>query len=432
MKYILSICIVVAMLISCTHKHEHSHDQESAHVHGADCNHNHDHEHNHDHDHESTHQHGEDCSHDHEHEHEHVGHDHDHTGAEAAKPAHDHGPDAITFTPEQAAKIDFQVAQPTVAPFGDVIKTTAQILSSQSGEAIVTAKASGTALLAGNLTEGQVVARNQTLFSIKASGTENNLSVRFTEAKSNLEKADAAYRRAYELVKLALVSEQEYQEAKSEYEVAQSVYSTLSESYSGSGQRVNSPQAGYVKQVFVGNGEFVSEGQALVSIVSDKNLQLRAEVAPRYASVLPYIEDAVIKTRNKTYSLSELNGRVLSYARTLSDGNYMLPVVFQVDNHADLLPGSFVEISIRVKSEKEAIILPNTALTEEQGLFFVYVQLCPESYEKRQVMIGASDGLNTQITHGISSDERVVTRGALSVKLAQASGALDPHAGHVH
>ena len=46
--------------------------------------------------------------------------------------------------------------------------------------------------------------------------------------------------------------------------------------------------------------------------------------------------------------------------------------------------------------------------------------------------IGVTDGVNVRITSGITAGERVVTKGAISLKLSQGAAALDPHAGHVH
>lgn len=436
MKYILSLCIAMAMLVSCGHKHEHNHDHEG-HVHGESCNHDHDHEH-------EGHIHGEDCDHDHEHDHEgHVhgegcdhDHDHDHNHDHEAEEAHEHthAPDAIIFTPEQAAKIEFEVSAPAMEPFGQVIKTTAQVQSSQTDETIIAAKAPGVILFSGkNITEGQAVSSGQTLFSVSGVGLDSNSAVRFAEAKSNYERAADAYTRAEELVKETIISEREFLERKSEYEVAKAVYDNLVKNFTGSGQRIASTKAGYIKQLLVSNGQYVEEGQALVRISSDKSLMLKADVSPKYASQLPNIADATIIGSNKQiYTLKELNGKVLSYGRSLNDGNYLLPVSFQIDNKAAFLPGGFVEMYIRIQSSEPVMSLPNTALTEEQGLFFVYVQLCGESYEKRLVTTGATDGLRTQILSGLNKDERVVTKGAMSVKLAQASGALDPHAGHVH
>ena len=56
----------------------------------------------------------------------------------------------------------------------------------------------------------------------------------------------------------------------------------------------------------------------------------------------------------------------------------------------------------------------------------------PESFEKREVKIGKTDGTKTEILSGLKPTERIVTRGGILVKLASVSNSLDPHAGHVH
>ena len=41
--------------------------------------------------------------------------------------------------------------------------------------------------------------------------------------------------------------------------------------------------------------------------------------------------------------------------------------------------------------------MPRTALTEEQGIFFVYLQLDEEGYKKQEVNLGADNGKSVQI-----------------------------------
>lgn len=77
------------------------------------------------------------------------------------------------------------------------------------------------------------------------------------------------------------------------------------------------------------------------------------------------------------------------------------------------------------------ISLPHTALTEEQGSYFVYLQLDDECYKKQEVTLGADNGQNVQILSGIASGDRVVTHGAYQVKLASASNVLPAHS-HEH
>jgi hypothetical protein len=133
-----------------------------------------------------------------------------------------------------------------------------------------------------------------------------------------------------------------------------------------------------------------------------------------------------------TYSLKQLNGKIVSYGRTVNPDNFMIPVLIQIDNKADFVPGSFVEIFLKISSNSEALTVPNTALLEEQGFFFVFMQITPELFEKKEVKIGATDGFRTEIIKGLEPSDRIVSKGAMLVKLAQAAGALDPHSGHVH
>ena len=79
-------------------------------------------------------------------------------------------------------------------------------------------------------------------------------------------------------------------------------------------------------------------------------------------------------------------------------------------------------------AEREGVLsLPVEALTEEQGVYFVYVQLDEDCYRKQAVTVGASDGERVEITSGLKDGERVVTRGAIHVKLASASNAIPAH-----
>ncbi|MCK7461958.1 MAG: hypothetical protein MZU84_07820 [Sphingobacterium sp.] len=58
--------------------------------------------------------------------------------------------------------------------------------------------------------------------------------------------------------------------------------------------------------------------------------------------------------------------------------------------------------------------------------------MTPELFEKREVLPGVTDGIRTEILKGIFENERIVTQGAVFIKLAQSTGTLDAHSGHVH
>ena len=71
-------------------------------------------------------------------------------------------------------------------------------------------------MISGNaVLEGKDVSKGQTLFSISGSElADNNISVRYAEARNNLEKAKADYERSTELAKDQIVSAKDLLSAK--------------------------------------------------------------------------------------------------------------------------------------------------------------------------------------------------------------------------
>ena len=345
-------------------------------------------------------------------------------------------PNAITFTKEQSWKVEFATGNPVVEPFGQVIKTTAHVQSAYTDETILTAKTNGIVTFkATNLTEGAKVSSGKTLFHISGEAfVDNNPQVRLNEAKNNFDKAEANFKRNSELAKEKIVSKKVLLEAKNEYENAKINFENLKKNFSTGGQNIVNLKTGFIKQIFVNNQQYVKTGAPLISISQNKKLFLKADVQQKYINALSFITTANIRVlqNKKVYSLEELNGKIVSFGKTVSSDNYMIPVTLQIENRNGIVPGSFLEIFLKTETNTKAVTIPNSALLEEQGNYFVLVQLTPESFEKREVKIGNNDGIRTEILSGIDATDRVVTRGAILVKLASVSSSIDPHAGHVH
>jgi multidrug efflux pump subunit AcrA (membrane-fusion protein) len=102
-----------------------------------------------------------------------------------------------------------------------------------------------------------------------------------------------------------------------------------------------------------------------------------------------------------------------------------------MEGRPELLPGSFVEVFLKTAPINDALVIPVSALIEEQGVFYAFVQTEGESFQKRELKLGANDGQRVQVLTGVSEGERVVTKGGYQIKLSQASGTLPAH-GHEH
>lgn len=360
----------------------------------------------------------------------------EHLAHEAAAQAAITSADGITFTKEQSWKVEFATDLARLEPFGQIIRTTAQIQPSQGSERIISAKAGGVVLFTNDhVVEGRAVGAGQVLFSIDGSVTaDNNLAVRYAEVESEYNRSKVEYERKAELAKENIVSQSALLSAKNDFTQAEANFNNLKSNFSAGRQSVMSPIGGFVTRVLVQNGEYVEAGQPVLVVSQSRDLYIKAEVQPKYHDMLNNITSATIRVMNsnRTYTLEELGGRVLSFGKSTDLHNPLIPVVFQVNNRAGWLSGTFVELFIKTQTIAQVVTIPNGALTEEMGNYFVFVQLTPELFEKRWIMKGVTDGLRTEILEGVAVGERVVSKGAMLVKLSQASGALDPHAGHVH
>ena len=428
------------LLGSCSshsgHSHEgHSHDheghnhatEEHAHSHEG---HSHEHEgHNH-----ATEAHNHDAHAGHNHEAE--GHNHDaHEGH--AHEGHDHGhahgtnPDEIMLAPAKAkaAGVVSEVIQPK--PFRQIIKASGEVQAAQGNESIVVANVSGIVSFQRSVTEGMQVGKGASLMSISASKLQDGDPAE--RARIAYEAAKADFERANRLVESQIVSQKEFVAIKEKYENAKLAYEALAKNQTKNGVSVTSPMGGYIKNLMVKEGDYVSVGQPLATVTQNNRLFLRADVSERYYKYLNGITSANFKTPydNQVYELETLNGKLLSYGKSAGAGSFYVPVTFSFDNKGDIIPGSFVEIFLLSKQMEDAIVLPVEALTEEQGLYFIYIQNCEESYKKQEVKLGASNGKEVQILSGVHPGDKVVVKGAYHVKLASASNALPAHS-HEH
>lgn len=347
----------------------------------------------------------------------------------------EHKGNEISYLKEQAWKVEFANIAVTRQSFNEIIKTTGEILPAQGDEIVVTANTNGIVTFAGNkVVTGNAVRAGEMLFTISGKNlTEGNTESRYNLVKIAYEKAKSDYDRAEELVKDHIVSQKDYQETKARYETEQANFNNLSRNYQAGGQKGVSPISGFVKNVLVRQGQYVTIGQPIASVSQNKSLVLKADVSQKYFSKLPSIVSANFKTAydNKTYSIESLNGHLLSYGKSNDSGTPFIPVTFSFDNKGEVVPGSLVEVFLKLQPFDGALVIPVTALIEEQGIFYAYVQTAGESFVKRELKPGGTDGINVLVLSGLAEGERVVTKGGYQIKLSSASGTIPAH-GHAH
>lgn len=417
----------------CCSGHDHGHEHADSHSHGA---HNHEgHAHSHA-EHSVAHAH----SHGDAHEgHDHSAHSHAHSHSHGHDPHPGHGIETpakegdVSFSKEQSWMVDFATEVVKESNFAGTVKVAARAEALPGDFTTVVATTSGKVQFAKNVLEGMPVATDEVLFYLEGSDvTDNDAAVKFAEAESNYELAKADFERKKHLFIDKIVSEREYQEAEAAYRQAEARFNSMKRNFGAGKVTLRVSFSGSVATLLVANGEYVEPGTPLAVIQRSGGVNLVAELPVRYAAQLQDIATVNVETAGgDVFDVTGFGGSTV-VGRVANRCN-MLPLTVSCEALPGVVTGSIVTLYISsLSKDVHAVAVPRTALVEEMGNMFVFVQNNPVSFEKRSVKVGATDGRYVQLLEGVAPGERVVSKGGVLLKLSQGAAALDPHAGHVH
>lgn len=359
-------------------------------------------------------------------------HDHDHEGEEQEEhdsdgEHHEHAAGTIILEPEKAKAAGVEVSVVERGTFHDVIQTSGSITAASCDETTIVATVPGVVSIAQHVSEGMSISKGTTIYylasdKLKDGDLAKRMKVAYLAAKRE-------YDRALPLVEENIITQKEFNVIRTDYENAKLAYEAISQETTGRGIAVKAPVTGYMKECKVKDGDYVEMGTPLMVVTKNQHLYLRAEVPVRYYSALSKIRSAKFKTQysGDIFNIEDMHGQLMSSGKSATSTSSYVPVTFQLDNKGDIVPGSYAEVFLITGERQNILCLPTSALTEEQGLYYVYIQEDEHSYRKQEVSLGATDGEFTEITEGLNGGERVVTKGAINVKLAAASNAIPAH-----
>ena len=224
------------------------------------------------------------------------------------------------------------------------------------------------------------------------------------------------------------MSTRDYNSALAEYEKAKAAVGS-----SKTGSQVTARTAGVITELLVYDGAFVEQGASIASITSNDRLIIKADVPVRFSGSVNRIADCnlVFAGLDSVYTLQSLNGKQISGSVGRVANGYM-PVYFEITSDGNILSGMPVELYLKGANKESVITVPLTALSEQQGIYYVYEQLDEDCYKKIPVKTGNNDGVNVEILSGINEGMNIVTEGTLFVKLAESSGAVPEGHSHSH
>ncbi len=358
------------------------------------------------------------CGHSHKHEHEH--------GAEAE--AHNHG-DAIVMTKHQAEQAGVKTWKVKRGTFQETVAVSGELLPASGEESTVSATVSGIVKLVRPLSEGMQLGSGTRIMTISSRGLQEGDAVQ--KARIAYETARQQYERDSLLVKDRIVSERHFLESKAALEQARLSYEALGQGR-GEGTAVAARQGGYVQEMLVRDGDYVEVGQPLLRLTSDRKLYLRAWLPVRYNRFMGSVTSARFRTSGgQFFSLDEMGGQLVGSNRVVNAAQPYMSLTFQLNGNGDMVPGECCDIWLLGAQRENVLTIPNEAITEQQGAYYVYLRHDAEHYHKQPVTLGATDGRRTEVLKGLHGGENLVVKGAMQVRLAGAGGVIPGHS-HEH
>jgi RND family efflux transporter MFP subunit len=283
--------------------------------------------------------------------------------------------------------------------------------------------------------DGTFVKEGTTLFTIEPETYKLKLEqaqAAEAGAQASLRQAEADFKRQSDLVARQAVSQATLDNSTSARDNAQAnllqaqVNTRIAEVNYGY-TKVTAPFDGIVTAHMVSIGELVGAASptqlativALDPIYVNFNvneqdvLQVRAEarrrgITPTELTRLPI--QVGLQTENGYPHQGNLN-----YASpTLNQSTGTLAVRGVIPNpDRVLLPGFFARVRVPIDKQKDALLVPDTALGSDQGGRYVLVVTSDNTVEQRKVQIGPTEGTLRVIEDGLKPDDRVVIGGLL-------------------
>lgn len=339
--------------------------------------------------------------------------------------AHSHE-GAIELSVEQAGSFGVVVESATPAEFNNTIHVSGRIEPAATDRMAVTARRSGILRLSPGITVGRHVNAGAAIGSISAKGLEggdmNGAALTAVElAKRELDRVTPLFNEG-------LVTSQEYYEAQRAYK---SALASVGTSSGGTGVET-APCTGVISDITVESGQYVAVGTRIATIARNTNLTLRADIPERYIAYIPAFSNANFRPdySEDVFSIASLSGHRLSPGSVPPAQNGYISIYFTFSDNGRIVPGAFADVYLIADSRQNVISIPREGLVEMQGNKYAYVQLHDNLYEKRLVETGASDGERVEIISGIKPGEKVVTKGATVIRMAETSAIAPP--GHTH
>ncbi|MGE5480708.1 MAG: efflux RND transporter periplasmic adaptor subunit [Chloroflexota bacterium] len=352
--------------------------------------------------------------------------------AEEAKGDEEKQSNIIQLTGKSVREIQLEISEAEEGELTGAIEAPAKIIPNQDMEAF-----------AGSLIEGRAskvyvnigdhVEKGQTLMLIE--GLQIGvIKSEFIKAKANLNYAEANYKRQKTLSEQNVGSQKSLLEAKADFDRAVAEFnaedrkihsiglsdkdveeSNGKEEHKAGFLSVKAPISGTIVERNVVIGQLVEPNSNSFRIINTGSLMADAQI---YESDLIRIGG---KTDIELYPTAfpdiPYKGRITYISDVVDNETRTIKIRAAIRNDdRRLKPEMFAKMLIPTAKSGSGLIVTSDAVIKDGSESYVFVALNDTTFEKRNVLLGGSQGEKVQIRAGLRRGERLVSKGSFMLK----------------
>ena len=297
--------------------------------------------------------------------------------------------------------------------------------------------------------EGENVSKGELLFLIDTRPYENALrqaEANMARDTAMLKKAEQDALRYEDLINKGVVSAQQYDQVRAEYEsLGATVRADRAAVESAKLEleycSIRSPIDGRIGEILVHEGNTVESRSTLLAVINQtKPVNVNFSVPEQFLALIrSYMADAgdlkvyaSVPEGSRTAERRDVDAEGIKQSAHIatenepavgtlsfvdnqvneSTGTIMMKAIFQNESET-LWPGKFINVTIKLTTEEDALVIPARAVQTGQEGDYVFVVKPDSTVESRPVVPGARIDGEVVITKGLEPGELVVTEGQL-------------------
>ena len=296
--------------------------------------------------------------------------------------------------------------------------------------------------------EARKLELRNTVLSLQSQQAQTRAAAR--QAKTRLAQAQRELRRSQNLLEVGAVPRKRVEEAQTAVKVIEDEVASADKQAVLLGEQIKSAQAGQsifrtptvrqpsrnfplispitgiIDQIKATSGQQVASGTELLNIVNLSTVLLEAQVFEKDLAIVrestrASFTSSALLGEVYTIGTADGDGRLVSVGQTVNEQTRTVSVLYEVKNPFNRLKdGNFIEITIDTSGDRKVLAVPKSAVVREQGETFVFVFDGGETFERRQVALGAEGADFYEIASGLKEGERVVIEGVYQLRTTQA------------